>query len=161
MSVNTIKLLFLDVDGTLTDGKVYIGNHGELLKAFNIKDGYGIHDILIPKGIKPIIITGRKSCILKNRCKELGIVDIYQGIRDKLSKMKEIMDDYCVSSEAVAYIGDDLNDLSCMLYIKRGGGIVACPHDAEEDVKKIADFISCRKGGDGAVRDFINHLTLS
>ena len=66
----------MDVDGTLTDGKIYMGNDGELCKAFCIKDGCGIHDILIPAGIRPIIITGRKSKILENRCKEIGIKEL-------------------------------------------------------------------------------------
>lgn len=68
-NMDKIKYLVMDVDGTLTDGKIYMGNDGEILKAFNIKDGYGIHDIAIPRGIIPIIITGRSSKILENRCK--------------------------------------------------------------------------------------------
>ena len=73
----------MDVDGTLTDGKIYTGSNGEVMKAFNIKDGYGIHDILIPNGITPVIITGRTSTIVENRCKELGISDLYQGVKTK------------------------------------------------------------------------------
>lgn len=158
MIYKELKLLFLDVDGTLTDGKVYIGNDGEIMKAFNIKDGYGIHDILIPKGIKPIVITGRRSNIVINRCKEIGINDIYQGITKKVEKMKEIITDYGIPVSNVAYMGDDLNDLECMRYIKENGGIVACPRDAENPIKQISDFISVKNGGDGAVRDFINNL---
>ena len=71
-----IKFLVMDVDGTLTDGKIYMGQSGEMMKAFNIKDGYGIHDILIPAGISPVIITGRKSEIVLNRCSELGIEQV-------------------------------------------------------------------------------------
>ena len=73
-----IQYLIMDVDGTLTDGKIYMSNSGEMMKAFNIKDGYGIHDILIPKGIIPVIITGRSSDIVLNRSKELGIIKVYQ-----------------------------------------------------------------------------------
>ena len=68
-----IKVLVMDVDGTLTDGKIYIGENGEMMKAFNVKDGCGIHDILMPQGVMPIIITGRNSEIVKQRCKELDI----------------------------------------------------------------------------------------
>lgn len=85
-----IKFFIMDVDGTLTDGKIYMGNDGELCKAFCIKDGCGIHDILIPAGIRPIIITGRKSKILENRCKEIGIKELYQGVANKIEKLDEI-----------------------------------------------------------------------
>ena len=77
----------MDVDGTLTDGKIYMGSSGELMKAFNIKDGCGIHDIAIPNNITPVIITGRESKIVLNRCKELGITEVYQGISNKVEKL--------------------------------------------------------------------------
>ena len=86
-----IKYLVLDVDGTLTDGCVYMGENGELCKAFNIKDGYGLCHQAIPAGIVPVIITGRTSNIVLNRCKELGINEIHQGISDKLGELNEIL----------------------------------------------------------------------
>ena len=144
----------MDVDGTLTDGKIYVSPSGEAMKAFNIKDGCGIHDILIPAGITPVIITGRTSEIVMNRCKELGITEVYQGVRDKIGKLKEITDDL----KAVAYIGDDINDLSCMKPIKDAGGIVGCPADAVNSVQDMADYVAPHNGGDGAVRDFIEWL---
>ena len=149
-----IKYLVMDVDGTLTDGKVYIGNEGEILKAFSIKDGCGIHDILIPAGIIPVIITGRKSKILENRCVEIGIKEFYQGISDKTKKLFSITQDVSL----IAYIGDDINDLSAMKSIKAAGGKVGCPADAVQKVKDIADFVSVKNGGDGAVREFIEWL---
>ena len=149
-----IKFLVMDVDGTLTDGKIYISPYGEAMKAFNIKDGCGIHDILMPAGITPVIITGRTSDIVLNRCKELGITEVYQGVRDKIGKLKEITDDL----KAVAYIGDDINDLSCMKPIKDAGGIVGCPADAVNSVQDMADYVAPHNGGDGAVRDFIEWL---
>lgn len=149
-----IKYLVMDVDGTLTDGKIYIGNEGEMMKAFSIKDGCGIHDILIPAGIIPVIITGRTSKILENRCKEIGIKETHQGISNKLEKLLSITDDL----STVAYIGDDINDLSAMLPIKEAGGKIGCPADAVIKVKEIADFISVKNGGDGAVREFIEIL---
>jgi len=149
-----IKYLVMDVDGTLTDGKIYMGQTGEMMKAFNIKDGAGIHDILIPAGIEPVIITGRKSDIVLNRCKELKIKAVYQGIGNKLGKLKEITSDLSV----VAYIGDDINDLKCMQAVQAEGGIIGCPSDGEEIVKNTADFVTPRKGGEGAVRDFIEWL---
>lgn len=149
-----IKYLVMDVDGTLTDGKIYMGNHGEVFKAFNIKDGCGIHDIAIPHGIIPIIITGRESDIVLNRCKELGITNVYQGVTNKIDKLKEIVSDL----STVAYIGDDINDLRCMEEVIKAQGVVACPADAVQDVKNIAHFISNKNGGDGSVRDFIEWI---
>lgn len=151
-----IKYLIMDVDGTLTDGKIFMGSMGEICKCFNIKDGCGIRDIAIPAGIIPIVITGRKSQILDIRCKELKIVNLYQAIINKLEKIKELIDkdDY----NKVAYIGDDINDLDCMIFLKKAGGIVGCPADASHQIKEIANFISHQNGGEGAVREFIDFL---
>lgn len=149
-----IKYLIMDVDGTLTDGKIYMSVNGEAIKAFNIKDGCGIHDILIPAGIVPIIITGRSSEIVKKRCVELGIYEVYQGVSDKLKKIKGITNDL----SEVAYIGDDINDLPCMNAIKSVGGLIGCPADAVKAVKKIVNFVSVNNGGNGAVRDFIEWI---
>ena len=144
----------MDVDGTLTDGKIYMGQTGELMKAFSIKDGCGIHDLLIPSGIVPVIITGRQSDIVINRCKEIGITEVHQGIRDKTTKLRDISSDF----SAVAYIGDDINDFECMNTIKAEGGLIGCPADSVDKVKGIADYITKRNGGEGAVRDFIEWL---
>ena len=149
-----IKYLVMDVDGTLTDGKIYMGNAGELMKAFDIKDGYGIHDMAISAGIIPVIITGRKSDILLNRCKELGIEQIFQGEKNKVKKLNSITNNL----STVAYIGDDINDFSCMMSVKVSGGIVGCPADAVKRIKEIADFVAPHNGGEGAVRDFIEWL---
>ena len=144
----------MDVDGTLTDGKIYMSNDGEAMKAFSIKDGCGIHDILIPAGITPVIITGRTSKIVENRSSEIGINEIHQGILNKIEKLLSITDDL----SSVAYIGDDINDLSCMKPVKEAGGKIGCPADAVKKVKELADFISTKNGGDGAVREFIEWL---
>lgn len=144
----------MDVDGTLTDGKIYLGQNNELCKAFNIKDGCGIHDIAIPKGIIPVIITGRVSDIVLNRCRELGIEEVYQGIDNKAERLCSITSDF----SSVAYIGDDINDLHCMNIVKKAGGIVGCPADAADAVKRIADYVSLYNGGEGAVRDFIEWI---
>ena len=109
-----IKYLVMDVDGTLTDGKIYMGNQGEVCKAFNIKDGYGLHNLAPKADITPIIITGRESSIVENRCKELGISMIFQGVSDKKAKLQEIIDDDNEDMTSVAFIGDDNNDFSCM-----------------------------------------------
>ncbi len=149
-----IKYLVMDVDGTLTDGKIYMGVLGEMLKAFNIKDGYGIHDILPKEQITPIIITGRESEIVQRRAEELEIKNIYQGQHEKLNILLELVNEL----NTVAYIGDDMNDFLCMKAIKEAGGKTGCPADASESIKKVSDFVSKYNGGNGAVRDFIEYI---
>ena len=148
----------MDVDGTLTDGKIYMGTDGEMMKAFNIKDGCGIHDLLIPTGITPLIITGRNSKIVANRCKELGIEEYYQGVSDKVAELLQFLKNKGSDLSEVAYAGDDLNDLACMRKVKENGGLIGAPANACEQVKRLADFVSPNKGGDGAVRDFVEYL---
>lgn len=152
------RFLVMDVDGTLTDGKIYMGSDGELMKAFNIKDGCGIHDLLIPAGITPLIITGRKSEIVANRCKEIGIEHYFQGVGDKIATLDEFLAENGGNLSEVAYAGDDLNDLTCIRKVKENGGIVGSPSNACQQVKDMADFVSEKVGGDGAVRDFIEYL---
>lgn len=149
-----IKVLVMDVDGTLTDGKINMSESGELYKSFHVKDGYGIAHVLKEKGIIPVVITGRTSGILSRRCGELGIKNIYQNVENKIEVLKKIMSDMNLSKENIAYIGDDLNDLECM----RESEVVGCPADAVPGIKSIADFISGKNGGDGAVREFIDWI---
>ena len=147
----------MDVDGTLTDGKIYMGENGEVCKAFHVKDGYGIRMMLMPAGIRPVIITGRSSRILENRCRELGITELHQNIADKVACLNSLLGDAPDYSQ-VAYIGDDLNDLPCMELIREHGGLVGCPADAADPVKRCADHVCARNGGDGAVREFIEWI---
>lgn len=154
------RFLVMDVDGTLTDGKIYMGQTGEMAKAFNIKDGCGILLELPKHNIIPIIITARESDILSNRCKELKIEECHQGVSDKLSMLQSIVARYSESLSSVAYAGDDLPDISCMLEVKRAGGLVLCPADAIPEIKGIADFVAGANAGDGAVRECINYLVL-
>lgn len=159
-----IRLLVMDVDGTLTDGKIYMSENGEAFKAFDIKDGYGIKHILPEHGIVPVIITARESKILERRCSELDISDFYQGEANKLDKLDDVIKKYSqtdgveLNYKNVAYIGDDVLDLQCMLPIREAGGVVGCPADAVREVQEVSDFISLRKGGGGAVREFIDYI---
>ena len=160
--MSKIKALIMDVDGTLTDGKIYMGNDGEVMKAFNIKDGYGLNNICKENDITPIIITGRKSKIVENRCKELNITHVYQGINNKLEKLKEVIKELNLSNDEVSYIGDDDNDLECMIYIINNKGIAGCPIDASLRVLDLPNIFKCKhRGGEGAVRDFIEYLVLN
>ena len=149
-----IKLLVMDVDGTLTDGKIYMGADGELMKAFDVKDGYAIVHILPQYGIIPVIITGRESKIVICRAKELHITELYQGVKDKLAQLEEVAEKYEVDSAEIAYIGDELNDLPCIEYC----GLTACPGDAMDQVKKKVDYVCKQDGGKGAVRGFIQWI---
>ena len=153
-----IKYLAMDVDGTLTDGKIYMGAEGEIAKAFDIKDGAGIVLTLPSQGIIPIIITARKSRILENRCKELNITEYYQDSKDKLNTLKSVLKKYGADLSSVAYVGDDLPDIPCMEAVKSAGGLVMSPADAILEIRAFADYISTFKAGDGAVRDCINYL---
>ncbi len=150
----------MDVDGTLTDGKIYVSNNGELMKAFNIKDGYGIAYLLPQHNIIPVIITGRSSEIVAQRCKELNIKYYFQGVKDKLLTLTDFVSQQGVSLAECAYIGDDLNDMSCMKAIKDAGGLVACPSDASKQVREYVDHIAISNGGGGAVRDFIDNCLI-
>ena len=155
-----VKMLAMDIDGTLTDGKIYIGPDGEAMKAFNVKDGYGIKSLLSRYEIKPAVITGRDSEIVAFRCSELGISTVVQGCTDKLKELYEIAKSEGLrvnengTIEGLAYIGDDINDVEAM----RIAMISGCPSDAVQEVKRCADFVSSFKGGDGAVRDFIHYI---
>lgn len=146
----------MDVDGTLTDGKIYMGPSGEAMKAFSIKDGMVINYILKPVEIIPVIITARNSSIVQNRCNELGITEVYQGKLDKLTTLKEIVGDDELGS--CAYFGDDTLDLKCMKPIREAGGIVACPADAVREVKAAVDYVCINKAGEGALREFAEWL---
>ena len=148
-----IKLVLLDVDGTLTDGGIYRGNNGEELKRFNVKDGYAIVNAQ-KLGIEFGIITGRKSELVEIRAKELKIKYLYQGISEKTVILEEIMKKDGLSKEEIAYMGDDLNDL---LIIKQVG-LSGTPKDAVDEVIQVADFVSKKNGGSGAVREFIEHI---
>ena len=149
-----IKMLVMDVDGTLTDGCIYMGPNGEAMKAFNCQDGYAIAQMLPDLGITPVIITGRSSAIVANRAAELKIAHLYQGVADKLPKLQEIAQKLGVNREEIAYIGDDLNDLECMQYC----GFSACPADAVPEIIHTVHYVCKRGGGRGAVREVVNYL---
>ena len=154
MDKKKIRALVMDVDGTLTDGGIYLGNSGEELKRFYVRDGLAIKHILPEYGIVPVIITGRSSALVSRRCEELDITDVVQGCGDKLTELKRILDAKGISLGETAYIGDDINDLECMKAV----GYAGCPADAAKEVLDIAGFVCTQRGGYGAVREFIGHI---
>jgi 3-deoxy-D-manno-octulosonate 8-phosphate phosphatase (KDO 8-P phosphatase) len=151
--LSKIKLIVVDVDGTLTDGGVYIDSNGIETKKFNIKDGAGI---LMAEnvGIDFMILTGRRSECVEHRAKELKIKYIYQNILEKGAFLQNFIEINGLNKENIAYIGDDLNDMPAM----ECAGIKACPFDASDEIKAICDYTLSLKGGFGVVREFVNML---
>jgi len=152
-----IRLLVLDVDGTLTDGGVYIDANGVQSKKFNIKDGMGITQ-LREKGIHIGIIShSRSKSILDERARMLGIELMYSGKEPKLQVLDRWIKELELTYEQVSFIGDDINDLEVIHKV----GLSACPHDAHFSVVKEVDVVLQRNGGDGCVREFIDRFLLS
>jgi len=143
-----IKLLILDVDGVLTDGSIIYDGNGVETKVFSVKDGLGIR-LLMEAGINLCIATGRSSNALNNRCENLGIVHIFDGVSDKAAVLDLILDRVGVSAHEVAFIGDDLPDLALMQMV----GLSIAVADAHKTVLENADMVTSAKGGAGAVRE--------
>lgn len=148
-----IKLLLLDVDGVMTDGRIIYDNDGGETKAFDVKDGHGLK-LVQRAGIQVGIITGRQSAIVARRAAELGIDLVYQGAKDKRLPFAEILDKLALTPAEVAYVGDDIVDLPVMRQV----GFAATVADAMDDVKPFAHLVTRRKGGRGAVREICDYL---
>lgn len=152
-SARAIRLLLLDVDGVLTDGKLYYDNQGNEFKAFNTLDGHGIK-LLQKSGVAVGIITGRKSQIVERRARELGIEILVQGREDKYTALQEILQQHDYALEQIAFMGDDHPDLTCMVRV----GLAMTTANAHADVVARAHWQSGQRGGDGAVREACDFL---
>lgn len=148
-----LRLLALDVDGVLTDGRIQYSSAGEELKSFNIKDGLGIK-LLQRDGVEVAIITGRNSPMVQRRADELGIAEIVQGREDKLSALRELCDARGIAPGDCAYMGDDLPDLSAV----RAAGLGLAPGDAVAALREAADYTCAAAGGAGAVREACEYI---
>jgi 3-deoxy-D-manno-octulosonate 8-phosphate phosphatase (KDO 8-P phosphatase) len=148
-----IKMIIMDVDGTLTDGSLLIMPDGEELKSYNVKDGTGI---LLARlaGLKTAIITGKRSRGLEKRAEKLQITEVHQGILDKKRTLQEIQNKNNLKEEQIAYIGDDFGDLEVMKAVGLAGSVA----DAHPEIKKHSHFICSKPGGKGAVREFIEFI---
>ncbi len=151
----SIELIVLDVDGTMTDSRITYSEDGDEIKSFNVKDGLAIASWR-KLGKQVAIITGRSSSIVARRAKELHIEHFYQGIHNKREVLEELLQKLDLTMENVAAIGDDLNDLQML----RSAKMSFVPRDASAYVDKIATVILSKKGGDGAVREMIEHLII-
>lgn len=143
-----VSLLALDVDGVLTDGKLYFDSEGDALKTFNSQDGHGLK-MLRQHGIRVAIITGRRSSIVVERAKELGVELLMQGREDKLVALRELAAEQSLPLSAIAYMGDDLPDLSAI----RAAGLGVAVANSASGVTDYADYVTAAGGGDGAVRE--------
>lgn len=143
-----IRLVAMDVDGTLTDGTIWIGPEGETAKAFSVRDGFGLA-LLARHGVTLAIITGRRSAIVERRAAELGITRIHQGVKDKRATLASLCSELGITLDEAAFVGDDWPDLAPMLAC----GLPVAPADAEPEVLAAAHYVTPRAGGHGAVRD--------
>jgi 3-deoxy-D-manno-octulosonate 8-phosphate phosphatase (KDO 8-P phosphatase) len=151
-----IKLLLTDVDGVLTDNGVYYSESGESLKRFSIRDGMGVERLRKCCGIDTGFVTGETSPSVARRAEKLGIRELHLGVKNKLERLEEILQRNGIDWPAVAYIGDDVNDLEVL----ERAGISACPGDAMAMVAAVVDYRCETKGGYGAFREFAEWLIL-
>jgi len=148
-----IKMIVMDVDGTLTDGTLFVLPDGEEVKSYNVRDGLGILFAHLV-GFKTAIITGKTSRALEKRAEKLRIDELHQGILDKKPVLEAILAKHGLVAEEAAYIGDDLGDLAVIKSVGLAGAVA----DAHPEIKKNCHFISERDGGRGAVREFIEFI---
>lgn len=153
MPAAPIRLLVLDADGVLTDGRVYIGPRGEAFKAFDVRDGYGLVQ-LQRAGLQVAVISGRRSPMMAVRCRELGIRHLHQGVADKLGVFARLCARLKLTPAVCACVGDDVQDVPLM----RAAALSFAVADAHRDVRRTADIITRASGGRGAVREVCDHL---
>ena len=151
-----VKLLICDIDGVFSDGRIYLGNDGEELKAFHTKDGFGIKS-LINSGGQVAVITGRNSKIVQDRMTSLTVQHIYQGQEDKIQAFNLLKQNLNLADDEIAYIGDDSPDLPVMQLV----GFAVATNDAHPLVQRIADYKTTMLGGFGAVRELTDLIMLS
>ena len=150
-----IKYLIIDVDGTMTDSGIYYDEHGNELKKFTTRDAAGFFAAKAV-GMKTIIVTGRECAATMRRLTELHVDEIFQKIRNKFDFIQEYIRLNNIDKQEIGYIGDDLNDLSSMKLV----GFVACPKDSCSEVIRNAQYVSSKNGGEGVVRDVVEHLLM-
>ena len=148
-----IKLFALDVDGTLTDGGVYMDGRGGEFKRFDIQDGYGLV-ALMRSGVKVVFISGRYSAATRQRAEDLGVTECLNGTKDKLTDLNNLADKWGIAAEETAYAGDDIPDIECL----RWSGLGMATANARPEVKAAAEWTSPSCGGHGAIRECAEHI---
>ena len=149
-----IKLVLTDSDGVLTDGGVYYGESGEVLKRFSIRDGMGVERLRRIAGIETGIVSGENTSAAARRAAKLEIRELHLGARDKVAVLRKVAGRRKLDPSEIAYIGDDVNDLEAM----KASGLSACPADAVAAVREAADYVCASRGGHGAFREFAELL---
>lgn len=148
-----ITTFIFDVDGVLTDGTTMVAESGELLRTFNIKDGYALQ-LALKKGYQICILSGSTGQATQKRFQNLGLSHIYLGVSDKVEVFQQYLSENNITPNQVLYMGDDMPDYEVMQLV----GIATCPADAVEEIKKISHYISPKNGGQTAVRDVIEKV---
>src|SRR5512139_466164 len=148
-----IKLLILDVDGVLTDGSIILDNDGNEYKAFHVRDGHGIK-MLHKAGVGVAIITGRHSKVVERRAHELGITEVFQKCLDKRVAYAQLLKQYSLKNDEVAYVGDDIVDAPIMSVV----GLPVAVADAADEAKRFALMVTRNRGGRGAVREVTDFI---
>ncbi len=148
-----LKLFATDVDGVLTDAGMYYGESGEELKKFNTRDGMGIK-LLQAEGVMIAIITMEQTKIVARRAKKLGIIEVFQGAKDKVSVLAHLSEKFNIPFEQMAYMGDDVNDVGALQTV----GYAAAPADCVDQVRLVVHYLCQKKGGEGAVREVIDMI---
>lgn len=145
-----IKAFIFDVDGVFTNSQILLHPDGDLLRSMNTRDGYAVKTA-IDNGFKVCIISGGRSQVVRTRLLDLGLKDVYLGVKDKLEVFNEYIKDENIDPETVMYMGDDIPDYPVMEKV----GLACAPKDAAEEILEISHYVSSKKGGEGCVRDIV------
>ena len=156
LAAQSVRAAIFDVDGCLTDGRIYIGESGETVKAFSTLDGHGIK-LLARAGIVPVVITGRDTPAVRRRCADLGIVHALYGIHDKLAAAEQVLQTLALDWHQLAVIGDDWPDLPLMVRC----ALACAPAQAHAEVRAVAHHVTAVSGGQGAAREFCDLLLMA
>ncbi len=148
-----ISIIFIDVDGVLTDGSVIIDANGEQLRTMNVKDGYALQ-LASRKGYRIVILSGGRAEVLRERFKYLGVDDVFLGVNDKIECFNNFITENNINISSVLYMGDDIPDYEVMKRV----AVASCPSDAAEEIKSICHYISPFSGGKGCVRDILEQI---
>ena len=148
-----IKNFVFDVDGVFTDGSIIVDNSGNELRVFSTRDGIAVK-LATDKGYNFCVISGGKNEGVRKRLNKLGIKNVYLGVNNKMEVFKSFMNDNNLKTTETMFMGDDIPDIQILKMV----GLSCCPNDAANEVREVVDYISIKKGGEGCVRDIIEHI---
>jgi 3-deoxy-D-manno-octulosonate 8-phosphate phosphatase (KDO 8-P phosphatase) len=151
--LNKISTIMFDIDGVITDGKVFVMESGEVLRNLNTKDGYALH-LAVQKGYRMCVISGGNNVGIKHLLARTGITDVFINAHDKMAVYEAYITEKGLKEEEVMFVGDDLPDHGIMSRV----GLAACPNDAAVEIKAICQYVSPKNGGDGCVRDVLEQI---